>query len=252
MVRGPVDALTVLTRIPVRRPASAPPADLAAAAPWFPVIGALVGVVAASVGVGSATIWPVGVAAALAVLVDVLLTGALHLDGLADCADGTGGQSRERRLAIMKDHSVGVYGAAAVVFDLLLRTLCLAGLLMLSPWAAFAAIVAAWTLSRAAMLPPALLLGYARSVGTGQTVIEGLTRRRCAAGLAAAFVVAGLVVLPLLGVVALLGALVGATLGALAPAVWASSRLGGATGDVLGAVAECALVGALLGLLAFA
>lgn len=245
--RGPVDALGVLTRVPVR---SSQSVDLAAAAPWFPVIGALVGVVVAAVGVGAGSVWPVVVAAALAVLADVLLTGALHLDGLADCADGTGGHTRERRLAIMKDHSVGVYGATAVVLDLVLRTVCVAGLLVLSPWTAIGAIVAAWTLSRAAMLPPALLLPYARHDGTGRTVIQDLTPVRCTAGLVTAVVLVVVLVVPTLGVIALLGAVIGAALGALPPTLWAFSRLGGATGDVLGAVAECALIGALLGLLA--
>lgn len=246
---GPIAAIGVLTRVPVR---SSQPTDVAAAAPWFPLVGALVGVCVAFVGVGSSAVWPVGVAAAVAALVDVLLTGALHLDGLADCADGSGGHTRERRLAIMKDHCVGVYGAVAVVFDLLLRTLCLAGLLLLSPWAAFAAIVAAWTLSRAGMLPVALLLPYARSQGTGQSVIEGLTSARCAVGVVPAVVVVALIVLPCIGLLALLAAAAGATIGGALPALWARSRLGGATGDVLGAVAEGALVGALLGLLAFA
>lgn len=226
--------------------------DLAAAAPWFPAVGALVGAVVATVGVGAGALWPVGVAAALAILVNVLLTGALHLDGLADCADGSGGHTRERRLAIMKDHAVGVYGAAAVVFDLLLRTLCLAGLLVVGPGVAFAGIVAAWTLSRAAMLPVALVLPYARSGGTGQTVIDGLTRVRCAVGLGGTILLALVLVVPSAGFLALLAALAAAALAALGPSLWAGARLGGATGDVLGAVAECALIGALLGLLAFA
>ena len=147
VLRAPLTAVAVLTRVPVGAGAGA---DLASAAPWFPVVGGLTGLGVAAVGLGSAAVWPAYVAAVLAVAAEVLLTGALHLDGLADCADGSGGHTRERRLAIMKDHAVGVYGAAAVVLALGLRTGCLIALLRWDAGGALAGIVAAWALSRAA------------------------------------------------------------------------------------------------------
>lgn len=250
LLRGPLDALGVLTRVPVPPGRGAP--DLAAAAPWFPVVGALVGVVAGLVGVVAAGVWGPFVAAIVLVLADVLLTGALHLDGLADLADATGGHTRERRLAIMKDHAVGVYGASALVLDLLLRVATLAVVLTLPGAWAVACVASVWALSRAAMLPPALLLPYARPEGTGRSVIEGITPLRCLAGLGVALLLAVVLlgVVPVGQAAAVVGTVLGAALGGLVPAAWAAARLGGATGDVLGAVAECALVGALLGLTA--
>lgn len=247
--RAPLAAIGLLTRVPVG--GSAAPA-LAAAVPWFPPVGALTGLVVGVVLVAAEAGWPAYVAAVLAALAELLLTGGLHLDGLADTCDGAGGASRERRLAIMRDHAVGVYGAAAVTLTLLLRVGCLAALAERAPVTVLAATTAAWALSRAAILPVALLLPSARPEGTGRPVIEGITRSGCWIGVAAGVLVAAVCLLPVLGPAAAAVGIIVAAGAAVVPARWAATRLGGATGDVLGAVAELALTGALLGILAAA
>lgn len=260
---GFLDAVAFLTRVPVgRRSAFQSQADVARTAVWFPVVGALLGAGLLLLAIGLVEWTSVLVAVVLVVIVDVLITGALHLDGLADTADGTGGADRESRLRIMKDHATGVYGTAAVSLALLLQFTVLVALVpplagirseWYSPtWSLASAPTlatlatpmllgaAAWSLSRAAMLPVALLLPYAREDGTGRGVIEGLTLRHTLLGWVLPAVLC--VLLGWIGLAMLAGALVAAAL-----VGWLAHRLlGGATGDVLGATAQLALLGALV------
>ncbi|OLT19515.1 cobalamin 5'-phosphate synthase [Ornithinimicrobium sp. CNJ-824] len=251
MRTGFLDAVALLTRLPVRQ-AGGDGADLARAAVWFPVVGALLG--GALVGTGLLLVaWaglPVPVAVLLVVSLEQLVTGALHLDGLADLADASGGADRQARLRIMKDHATGVYGTAAVVLALLLEGALLVELVPTAdPGAAgmTSAVLlgaAAWSLSRAAMLPVALALPYAREDGTGRAVVDGLARRHTLLAW-----VAPVVLCALLGWTgaAMLG---GALAAALLVGAHAGRTLGGATGDVLGATAQAALLAALLGAVA--
>lgn len=209
-MRPLVDAVTFLTRIPVPVDHGRAP-DLARAAWAFPLVGAATGLLLGAVGVLTTGLTGWLVAAVVVVLVEVLITGALHLDGLADCADGTGGHDRRSRLRIMKDHAVGVYGTSAVVLDLLLKA-ALVGVL-LEPLGAgvgagaeagvtaagtvgvLATTTIAWTVSRVAMLPLAAGLPYAREDGTGRALVEGLTLGRVVGAVGIAGVlVAGVVV----------------------------------------------------------
>lgn len=253
-------AVATLTRIPVPRRLLRRE-DLAAAAVWFPVVGAGVGLVVGGVLVGGMTLVAPAVAAALAVAADVVLTGAFHLDGLADSADGLAGRDREHRLAIMKDHAVGVFGVTAIVLDLLVKTVTLATLatvpaLVTSEWdlrlVLVGVVAACYAASRGAMVPLARALPYARSDGTGRAVIEGLTSVRTVAGTLLTLVLvigAGLVADGAAGVsldvaavvVTLAVAVVTLVIGAVA-----RRRLGGVTGDVLGATAELTLLAALV------
>jgi adenosylcobinamide-GDP ribazoletransferase len=170
---------------------------------------------------------PVLLAAVVAVAVEVIATGALHLDGLADSADGLAGRTPGHALAIMRDHGVGVYGTAAVVLSLVAKTAALAS----GP--SVAVVAAVYAVARAAPLPLAAGLRYARADGTGRALVERLrwvsvtVGLVIAAGLAVVF--AGLLALLLLVVMAALVVAVG---------VAARSRLGGVTGDVLGAAVE--------------
>lgn len=248
-------ALGLLTRLPVPGAHAVAPVR---GCPWYPGVGALVGAAVAAVLLGAGAVLPVLVAALLAVAVEILLTGALHLDGLADCADGTAGGDADHRLRIMRDHSVGVYGTAAVVLVLGVRAACLAGLATLvhagrlSPVAVAGLLVAAWTLSRAAMLVPARVLAYPRAEGAGRGVVEGLGARATVTGLAVAGGVA-LAGAALGGAGTLLAVGVGTAAAAGATGVvtwWAARRLGGATGDVLGCAAELASASSLVGMLA--
>jgi adenosylcobinamide-GDP ribazoletransferase len=220
------DAVAFLTRLPVGGGALTP-----RAAAWFPVVGtalgALVGVVALN------DLVPPLVAGALAVALELVVTGALHVDGLADSADGLGGRDRERALAIMRDHSIGAYGASALTVNLLLKAAALGASEELLP------IVAAYALSRAAPLPLAAALPYARADGTGRA-LDRLPPWIAVAGVAPAVA---------------LGALAPVTIAAAAvtaAAVWwlARTKLGGVTGDVLGAAVELTATAALVAQLA--
>jgi len=191
------------------------------------------------------------VAATLALTVGALVTGALHEDGLADVADGFGGgRTRERRLEIMRDSRIGAYGGTALFLSLALRAGALATLLDRSGsgHAALALVLTA-AVSRCAALTPMVLLGPARPGGAGASVGRptGPTLG-IAAGIAAALALACVGLgLPWLGVGLLL---VLAPLAALALTTLARRRIGGQTGDVIGACQQVAEVAGLLGLLA--
>src|SRR5919109_3925045 len=118
-LRALAGAVSFLTRVPVGRRLALDGADVARGALLFPVVGAGIG---AAVGLAAVLLdepLPALPAAALALALGLLLTGAMHLDGLADTADALGGRSRAEALSIMRDHAVGTYGVAALIVDLL-------------------------------------------------------------------------------------------------------------------------------------
>jgi adenosylcobinamide-GDP ribazoletransferase len=230
-------ALTLLTRIPAGGDARG-----AAAAAWaWPLAGLAVGGPAALLGWGAVEAgFAPGLAAALTLAALVVLTGALHEDGLADCADGFwGGWDRARRLEIMRDSRLGSYGALALAVTCLARWALLeAALADGAGWAVAAAAAAsrapmAWLM---AALPPARADGLSRAAGRPSP------RGVALAALLGAALLLPAGPLPALLAVALAGA---ATLG------WARlarAKIGGQTGDVLGAgqvLAEIALLAAL-------
>lgn len=190
------------------------------------------------------------VAATLAVAVAVMLTGALHEDGLADVADGFGGGATpERRLEIMKDSRIGAYGGVALVLALALRIGALATLLDRVDAGAAVALVLAAALSRTAALAPMVLLDPARRDGAAAAVGRpGHPALMVAGTLAFALaLLAALLGLPFGGIVLML---VLSGLGALAVTALARRRIGGQTGDVIGACQQVAEIAALLGLVA--
>jgi adenosylcobinamide-GDP ribazoletransferase len=212
-------ALGFLTRAPV------PSAGLIRAAPLFPVVGGALGALVGATALGLGHVVPPLVAAAVAVALELVVTGALHVDGLADSADGLAGRDRDHALAIMRDHAVGTYGACALILDLVAKTAALAHLDAILP------VVGAFALSRAAALPLAAALPYARpGEGTGRLLAERLTVRSAAAAVlvAAAIAVAA-------GIAHAIAALVVVTAAVYA---LARRRLGGVTGDVMGAAIE--------------
>jgi cobalamin 5'-phosphate synthase/cobalamin synthase len=207
-------------------------ADVARGALLFPVVGAGIG---AAVGLAAVLLdepLPALPAAALALALGLLLTGAIHLDGLADTADALGGRSRAEALSIMRDHAVGTYGVAALIVDLLVKATLIAALL--DGEDAFLALVAAAALARAAPLPLAYLLPYAREdVGPGG-VLGGRLSFWSVAG---AVAVATALAIALLGV---RGVWMFAAAALLALLLGAGFRrwLRGVTGDALGATTE--------------
>src|SRR5689334_1916994 len=126
-------ALRFLTVLPVPRSEDLDADWLVRASKFFPAVGIVVGAASALVLLVASHWWIGLVPAILAVAASVILTGALHEDGLADAADALGAGSREARLAIMKDSRIGTYGVLALAFTLALRIALLA---MLAPWSA--------------------------------------------------------------------------------------------------------------------
>jgi adenosylcobinamide-GDP ribazoletransferase len=236
-------AVQFLTRVPVRL---AEPPGLTRSVPWFPAVGALIGVTVGLVAVVMAELVPMPVAAAVAVLFGVLTTGAFHEDGLADVADAfAGGWSPDQRLRILTDPLHGSYGVAALSGSVVLRIVCVG---TLGPAAAFSGLVAAHALGRAAAVGTMAAFPTARQEGLGadytRALRPGAAVAGVLAGVAAAALVAGWWVAPL----AIASALAAAAVGALA-----IRKIGGITGDVLGAVeqvAECLVLVVVTGLAA--
>lgn len=220
----------LLTRLPV--PDHAPRgADSA----WcWPVVGAVVGALAALGGaVATGLGFTPGVVAAVVLALTAALTGALHEDGLADTADGLfGGWSREKRLLIMKDSRIGSFGAMALVLVTLAKWSALSGIV--AAGGLWSALIAAGALSRAPMAVLMALLPNAREGGLSHSVGRPSTPTALVAvaiGLGMALVAAGGAALPMLLYAAL------ATLGL---GMIARARIGGQTGDILGASQQLA------------
>jgi adenosylcobinamide-GDP ribazoletransferase len=251
-------ALQFLTRVPLPRSLPFEPAWLHASARHFPLVGAAVGAVGAAVLWGAALWWPLPVTVLLAMVATVLLTGGFHEDGLADTCDALGGAvDRERALEIMKDSRLGSYGALGLVLVLALKAAALWGL---SQRGVTMAAVPAWLLAHAASragavallhaLPYAGDLAHAKAKPMAQQVSRG--------SMWVAFAWVALLALSLRAVLGprgappLLAALAGAAVMALMCARWFRRRLGGYTGDTLGAAQQLGEVAALLGWLALA
>jgi adenosylcobinamide-GDP ribazoletransferase len=251
-----------LTRLPLRRHDAAAPsgtadaaatagavgtavasagANLAQAAWAFPFAGFVVGLIGAIVYLVADRLvlfsWP---AAALAVAATILVTGALHEDGLADTADGFGGgDTRERKLAIMRDARIGTYGVCALIIALVIRIAALAGLT--EPALVATALIAAHVGARAVVPFAMYLLPAARTDGLAFTagVPSG-------ASVAIAAALGFLALLLCLGLAHALIALVALAV-AVALFAWLTMRqIGGQTGDVLGAVEQVSEIVILL------
>lgn len=198
------------------------PGDVA----WFPFVGLLLGLVLGGAWAGAGEVWPPLLAATLVVTLDLVLTGMLHLDGLADAADGLlPHMERERRLEVMREPGVGAFGTGVVVAVLGLRVAALASV---EPEAGLLAVL--WGLSRGVMASSIALVGYARTEGLA-TVFEARAADRW---MPLGAIGVSLGALGLWGVDAL--AACAATVLAGAAVVWLGKvRVGGYTGDVLGA-----------------
>lgn len=239
---APLAAVSFLTRVPVGRLAEVGARDVARAAPLFPLVGGVVGGGCGLVADALADSVSPLVAGTIAVGLAAAVTGAMHLDALADAADALGGATPERRLEIMRDHAIGAFGAVALVVVCITDAAAL-GALAAGGDAAVAGL-AAGAAGRAAMLPVGWALPYARS-GDGQgRVLEGLSL----AGVVAAIVLASLLAFPA-GAAGWWG-LGGGALAAFAVALLFRRLIGGVTGDVLGTVAKVAETATLVVILA--
>ncbi|MEL6478701.1 MAG: adenosylcobinamide-GDP ribazoletransferase [Pseudomonadota bacterium] len=238
-----LSAVQFLTRLPVpEHPWS--PGQLARASRYFPLVGALVGGLSALVWLGASALLPAPLAAGLTLAASIALTGALHEDGLADTVDALGGHAaRDRALEIMRDSRIGTYGALALILSVGLRWAALAAL---APLAGAAALITAATLGRAAMVPVSRLLPYARGEGAGQQIAPGPNGLDLAIALATALVALGLLLLVAVPPSGLLILVTVSPLAAALPFRAAARRLGGYTGDVLGAIGQAVEIAVLV------
>ena len=235
-------ALGFLTTLPTRRVPYVE-GGLGRSAAWFPVIGLLIGVLLLLMQAAAALIFGPGVAAVLVVVLWAMLTGGLHLDGLADCCDGLlVSAPRERRLEIMRDPRVGSFAVTGLVLVLLLKAAAVFSLRAGSPASlalVLAPLWARWWILSTARRPPA------RTDGLGSSFSAALTPRLLGYAL--------VLPLALLGIGAWfdwrsLVAVVFSGLACLGVLQLAQARIGGITGDVLGAVVELTEVAFLVGM----
>jgi adenosylcobinamide-GDP ribazoletransferase len=234
-------ALQFFTRLPIPRWVGFDAAWLHHASRYFPLVGMVVAAIAAAVYAAAAWIFPAPVAVLLSTAAGIYATGAFHEDGFADMCDGFGGGiTRERVLEIMKDSRIGAYGAIGTICLLALKCTALS---LLPPAMAIAALLLAHPLSRLAATSLIWHMEYARAEGKAKPMAQEMS----GAEFAIASVCAALPA-------ALLGwqhwlswpAIVAAALAALCSAVWLgrkfARRIGGYTGDCLGAVQQVAEV----------
>ncbi|CAM3200872.1 cobalamin-5'-phosphate synthase [Paracoccus aminovorans] len=241
-------ALVWLTRLPLGRflPRQAP--ALARAAWAFPLAGLAVALPAGGlIWVAAALGLPPLAWALLALAATAWLTGALHEDGLADFADGCGSPDRARALEIMRDSRVGSYGVIALLLSFGLRAAALAAM---APAAAAAALVGAAALSRAGMAAGLAFLPPARPEGLGRLAGRASAGQALAAAAIGAAVLAWPAARDGQSAGAWLAALACCAAAQLVVARSARRRLGGQTGDVLGAMQQAGEIGALLALAA--
>lgn len=229
-------ALAFFTRLPV---GSAPlPSSFRGIMIWFPAVGLIVGGLAALLTGVAALRLPAPLCGVLGCLAWVLITGGLHLDGVADCGDGLLVEAPPaRRLEIMKDSRLGTFGGTALFFVLALKATAL-GTLVASfdaGWNAFFALAGvccmAATLARS-LAVAAMRLPTARPGGLGAMMNDGITRRGELIALAL-----GLGVCLLNGTRGLVGLIAGLLMAWLLLTA-ARKRLGGVTGDVFGCLTE--------------
>ena len=239
-------ALQFLTRLRLPFEVAFTPQAQAASPRWYALVGVVIGGVMALLFWGASGLWPPEVAILVAMAGQLVITGALHEDGFADACDGLGGvRSRERVLEIMRDSRIGTYGVLGL------------GLMLAGRGTVFAALpvhalpfvmIAGHAASRASMLWVMASSSYVRDKGAATGVSERLDSR----AVLTCFATAGLALLPLLFVVPLMAVVLGTAglvAGHFAMRRRFETRLGGYTGDCLGAVQQCSEIGFYLGLL---
>lgn len=231
------EALGLLTTFGGARPLRA------RALAWFPVVGALLGALVGVTWWGTTELWPPAVAAVLVVSVDLALTGMLHVDGLADSADGLlPHATRDRRLQIMRSPDVGAFAVAVVAIVLLARVAAFG-----SAEVAPLVVVGVWCTARAVVAIVPTRVGYARDDGLASALVDSSARSPGPA-VAVALLLTAVTLGVAIGLAAVLavGTTMIVTIGGIALAV---RRIGGFTGDVLGAAI---VLGETAGLLVWA
>ncbi|MFC1964338.1 adenosylcobinamide-GDP ribazoletransferase [Chloroflexota bacterium] len=235
-------ALQFLTSIPLPGRHEPRPEELARAAPYFPLIGLIIGLILVGLYWLLKLIFPPAVVNALILAALVIITGALHLEGFADTCDGIAGhKSVEERWRVMRDSRAGAFGVIGVVLLIMVKYVALSGIppsrMMLT--LLFMPVVSRWVMVYAIFIYP-----YARPSGLGKVFKEGVRWP----GFTAATVITFLLALVLIPVFGLVGPalIIGIWLLTAAVATYFKSKFDGLTGDTYGAVNEVAETGVLL------
>jgi adenosylcobinamide-GDP ribazoletransferase len=239
---APLDAFGAISILPLPRTATARE-DLHLAVKWFPLVGVALGVSVALLDLALRPLVSVTVASVVELGALALASGGLHLDGLADTADGLFPVlPRERRLEVMRSPTIGAFGAATLVLVLLLEYAALAGL---AGSMRTIALVVAPTTARASMVALLVLLPNARPRGLGGVFKQGLGPLDLVVPAALTAISAVWLGVPSLVLV------VAGLIPAFAVGGWALRALGGCTGDIYGGAGElaCASVLIIAGLL---
>jgi adenosylcobinamide-GDP ribazoletransferase len=245
MKRQLLAATSFLTRLPVATASAFSAEELAKSSAWFPAIGALLGCGYVLVMALLSPLFPPTLVALLIVTAEALLTGALHMDGLADMADGFGGgKTREDVLRIMRDHCVGAYGAVALILLIGVKTVSVATLIERRRAIPF--LILAPALGRWSTVFLSNLLPYARQTqqdgaAPGGSVPTFVGRRELGIASAIAVFIA-IVVAGWRGIASCCAA----ALISWGLALLCDRRIGGVTGDTLGASTELCEAGVLL------
>ncbi len=234
-------AIAFLTRFPVGQSVAFDAADVGHSAGWFPFVGILLGGIYCGAAAVLKTHLPPGVVAAVLVLVDALATGALHYDGLADSADGFGGgKNREDILRIMRDRAIGSYGGLALAIAVALKVTAYDALLShvsnAHDW--IPALILTPGLGRWSILLLTATLPYARA---DASVVEGMGKRALVFGTLSMVVALGAAMSGRAWIAAAVVVAVAAGFGQ-----YCRRRIGGITGDTLGASVQLSESAALL------
>lgn len=217
------------------------PVELGRAVGYFPLVGALLGLALAGLAAGLGLIFPAGVAAALALVAWVLMTGSLHVDGFLDACDGLfGGFTADERLRIMRDERVGGYALSGGVLLFIVKYATLASLGGFAP-----ALVLSPVLGRWAMAAGVVAFPYARAKGLGRDMKNQAKTRQLVLATGISLVIALAIVWLSASYVALLACAV-AAVATVATARFTMQRIPGLTGDIYGALCEVVEVCVLL------
>jgi adenosylcobinamide-GDP ribazoletransferase len=241
-------AVQFLTRLPVPTANIYTPERMAASVRYYPSVGVLIGGLCAVSFLLSDLVFPTVIAVLTAIAFGLLMTGAFHEDGLADTFDGIGGGlSREKALLIMRDSRLGTYGTLALIIALGLKALALSAL---TPALICIGFIFAHGVSRLSSVLVIATSTYVREEGTGKPVSEGVSTLSVIVAclpVCMVFVAASMMHPPS----ALVSAIGGALLGHVLMRLFFEPKLGGYTGDTLGAVQQASEIRVYLGLLAW-
>ncbi|MEM8785726.1 MAG: adenosylcobinamide-GDP ribazoletransferase [Pseudomonadota bacterium] len=242
-------AVQLLTRLPVGSEEIYTPERMAASVRYYALVGVLVGGLSALVFAGALWLLPPLLAVLLALAAGLILTGAFHEDGLADTFDGIGGgATREAALEIMRDSRLGTDGTLALGLALALKV---GALVALPPPLAVAALIAGHGLSRVSSVLVLATSRYVRAEGTGKPVAGGVSLPSLLVTLASGALIAGLWC-AFQAPASLAWALGGLLIGHGLMRLFFEPKLGGYSGDTLGAVQQASEIGFYLGLVAWA